>query len=122
MMDDVPDQRTSSIIVSAAKELMPQIAEMIAQLDSSPAKKQKVYVYSLENADVQQVEQILKGMFERTTIQNTRNNANQNSPLTTRSTQNQGTMTGSGLGGNSGFGNSGLGNSGGGFGGNQFGR
>ncbi|MCS7003604.1 MAG: hypothetical protein NZ518_12205, partial [Dehalococcoidia bacterium] len=47
----VPDPRTSSIIISAAAELMPQIAEMVAQLDASPAKKQKVFVYSLENAD-----------------------------------------------------------------------
>ncbi|HXJ75933.1 MAG TPA: secretin N-terminal domain-containing protein, partial [Candidatus Dormibacteraeota bacterium] len=36
----VPDQRTSSIIVSAASEYMPQIAAMIEQLDQSPAKKQ----------------------------------------------------------------------------------
>ena len=47
----VADARTSSIIVSAASELMPQIEEMVAQLDASPAKKQKVYIYSLENAD-----------------------------------------------------------------------
>ncbi|HYV30913.1 MAG TPA: secretin N-terminal domain-containing protein, partial [Candidatus Binatia bacterium] len=66
----VPDQRTSSIIVSAASELMPQIAEMIHQLDESTARKQKVFVYSLENADAQQVEQILRGMFERSTTQN----------------------------------------------------
>src|SRR5713226_4877317 len=108
----VPDQRTSSIIISAASELMPQIAEMIHQLDESPAKKQRVFVYSLENADVQQVEQILRGMFERTTTQNNRNTANQNSALTTRSTPTQGTTTGSII-GNSGFGNSGFGNAGG---------
>src|SRR5580765_1001479 len=47
----VADQRTSSIIVSAASEMMPQIGEMITQLDSSPAKKQKVFIYSLQNAD-----------------------------------------------------------------------
>jgi type II secretory pathway component GspD/PulD (secretin) len=110
----VPDQRTASIIVSAASELMPQIAEMIAQLDSNPARKQKVFVYSLENADVQQVEQLLRGMFERTSTQNRNNNsANQNSALTTRSTANnqaQGTTSGMGT---SGSGNSGFGNSGG---------
>jgi hypothetical protein len=81
---------------------MPQIEEMVAQLDSSPAKKQKVFVYSLENADVQQVEQIVREMFERTTTGN-RNNANQNSPLLNRSQSNQGT-TGGGA-GNTGFGN-----------------
>jgi general secretion pathway protein D len=110
----VADQRTSSLIVSAASELMPQIAEMIHQLDESSARKQRVFVYSLENADAQQVEQILRGMFERTTTQNNRNQPNQNSALTTRSAPNQ-TSTGVGS-GNSGFGNSGFGNSGG-FGG-----
>ena len=116
----VADQRTSSLIVSAASEMMPQIAEMVLQLDSSPARKQKVFVYNLQNADVQQVEQILKGMFERTTTQNnSRNNQNQNSALTTRSTANQNNnynSSGSFGSGNSGLGNSGLGNSGG-FGG-----
>ena len=114
----VADQRTSSLIVSAASEMMPQIAEMVLQLDDSPARKQKVFVYNLENADVQEVEQILKGMFERTMIQNNnRNNQNQNSALTTRSTQNQNGTQNSTRSGTSGFGNSGLGNSSG-FGGN----
>jgi type II secretory pathway component GspD/PulD (secretin) len=100
----VADQRTSSLIVSAASELMPQIEEMIAQLDGSPAKKQKVFVYSLENADVQQVEQIVRNMFERTTTAN-RNNGNQNSPLLNRS---QGTQNGNG--GQMGINGNGFGN------------
>jgi general secretion pathway protein D len=105
----VPDQRTSSIIVSAASELMPQIAAMIAQLDASPAKKQKVFVYSLQNADVQQVEQLLRDMFDRSNLQGNRNNANQNSALSNRRQQTQqGTGMGTGTG---------LGNNGGGFGG-----
>jgi type II secretory pathway component GspD/PulD (secretin) len=114
----VPDQRTASIVVSAAGELMPQIAEIIAELDASPAKKQKVFVYSLENADVQQVEQILRGMFERNSSQMNRNNsANQNSALTTRSTAAQNAINQSmNNNNNSGFGNSGLGNGGGGNG------
>jgi len=101
----VPDARTSSIIVSAASELMPQIAEMIAQLDSSPAKKQRVFVYSLENADVQQVQQILQDMFQRNNTQVNRNNPNQNNALVNRSqSNNQGTT------GATGIGTSGLGN------------
>jgi hypothetical protein len=99
----VADQRTSSLIVSAASELMPQIEGMVAQLDGSPAKKQKVFVYSLENADVQQVEQVVRDMFERSTTAN-RNNQNQNSPLLNRSQQNQNNNNGVG---NSGFGNQG---------------
>jgi type II secretory pathway component GspD/PulD (secretin) len=100
----VADERTSSIIVSAASELMPQIEEMIEQLDASPAKKQKVYIYSLENADAQQVQQVLQDMFQRNNTTMNRNNANQNSVLTNRrQNNNQGTTTGSG---NTGFGNS----------------
>jgi len=93
------------IIISAASELMPQIAEMIAQLDASPAKKQKVFVYSLENADVQQVEQILRDMFDRSNLQGNRNSANQNSALSNRRQQ---TQQGTGMG--NGFGSGGFGN------------
>jgi type II secretory pathway component GspD/PulD (secretin) len=103
----VADQRTSSLIVSAASEFMPHIAAMIQQLDESPARKQKVFVYSLENADVQQVEQIVRGMFERTSTTGNRNNANQNSVLSTRSQQTQTPQTG-----NTGFGTQGGGGQG----------
>ena len=103
----VADQRTSSVVVSAAHELMGQIEQMVQQLDASAARKQKVFVYSLENADVQQVEQILRGMFERNTSTMNRNNQNQSSPLSTRSSTLQNSSVGSGS--TSGSGGSGLG-------------
>ena len=107
----VADQRTSSVVVSAARDLMVQIGAMIEQLDANPAKKQKVYVYSLENADVQEVEQILRDMFDRNGTSNNRNSANQTSALNSRSTQQQQqTTTGigtSGTGGARGLGGSG---------------
>ena len=107
----VADARTSSVIVSAAKELMDQIVEMVAQLDTNPAKKQKVFVYSLENADVQNVEEILRTMFESQNSRNTRNNTrnnNQNNPLNNR-TVGQGGGFGGGGGGGGGFGGGGGG-------------
>jgi len=98
----VADQRTSSLIVSAASELMPQIEEMIKQLDQ-PAKKQKVFVYSLENADVGQVEQILRDMFDRSGTSSSRNSQNQGSALQNRSQNNQqGSTTSGGVGNNNG--------------------
>ena len=105
----VADARTSSLIISASTEMMPQIAQMVEQLDSDASRRQKVFVYSLENADVQQVEQIVKGMFERTTTTGNRNNQNQNSALNQRSQQNaqqqgQNTGGGTGLGGGGGGG------------------
>lgn len=105
----VADQRTSSLIVSAASELMPQIEEMIKQLDL-PAKQQKVFVYSLENADVDQVQQILRDMFERSGSTANRNSQNQGSALQNRSRNNQqGSSTSGGVGNGSGFGGQGGG-------------
>ena len=112
----MPDQRTSSIIVSAARDLMPQISQMVMQLDSNPARKQQVYVYDLENADPQQVQDVLKSLFENTQNANRRtsSSSSQSSALTTRSTQSQNnsTRTGSTIGG-SGTGGGGGGNTGG---------
>lgn len=90
----VADARTQSVIVSAASGLMAQIKVMITQLDNNPAKKQNVYVYSLENADAQQVESVLQEMFETTTTRNnSRNSQNQNNVLQNRANQSQQSTT-----------------------------
>lgn len=83
----VADPRTFSVIVTAAKDDMPGIAEIINQLDSSAARKQKVFVYTLENADPRQVETVLKNLFQSTTARAT-TNTNQPDPLTTRASSN----------------------------------
>jgi len=82
----VADPRTYSVIVTASKDQMPDITEMVAQLDSSPARKQKVFVYTMENANVKQVETILKNLFQSSTGRTTTNT--QPDALTTRATQN----------------------------------
>ncbi|MCW5557238.1 MAG: hypothetical protein KIT22_05315 [Verrucomicrobiae bacterium] len=107
----VADRRTSSVVVSAAHELMGQIEAMVQQLDTDPARKQKVFVYNLDNADPTQVEQVLRSLFEN---QNTMNrnqlnnrNSQQNSALNNRQTQNQNfnrSTTGSGTGTGGSFG------------------
>jgi type II secretory pathway component GspD/PulD (secretin) len=94
----VADNRTSSIIVSAASELMPQIAEMIAQLDEDASRKQNVYVIPLENAEVADVLPVLQDLFQKnTTTRNNRTTSSQNtSALSTRTqnvNQNQGRAT-----------------------------
>ncbi len=86
----VADARTASVVVNADKSLMPHISTIIQQLDSNPAKKQKVYVYSLENADVQDVEQVLNDLFQSSNSRNSRSSSSsRTSPLTTRSTMMQ---------------------------------
>jgi type II secretory pathway component GspD/PulD (secretin) len=82
----IADARTYSVIVTASKDTMPEIGEIIAQLDASPARKQKVFVYTLENADVKQVETVLKNLFQSS---NSRASAStQNDPLATRAANN----------------------------------
>jgi type II secretory pathway component GspD/PulD (secretin) len=70
----VADPRTSSVIVTASKEAMNDVAEVVEQLDASSARKQKVFVYTMENADVKQVETVLRNLFpssnQRTTTSN----------------------------------------------------
>ncbi len=115
----VPDLRTQSIVVSAARELMGQIEGVIERLDSDPARKQKVFVYSVENSDPQAVADILKGLFQsqnnnraQTSANSSRQTGNQ---LNNRATQNQNqgnrNSSGSGFGGSggrtSGFGQAG---------------
>ncbi|MGO8679108.1 MAG: secretin N-terminal domain-containing protein [Limisphaerales bacterium] len=88
----VPEPRTRSIMVSAAQQLMPHIAEMIAQLDVD-ARHEIVKVYDLANADPQDVQQILQDLFQRSgNIRANNNNRSSmlgtSNPLLQRETQN----------------------------------
>ena len=84
----VADPRTNSVIVSATAELMKQIALMVERLDGNKAKQQKVYTYSLQNADVEGVSEILRNMFEQQNgnfnSTRNRNSSNQQNPLDNR--------------------------------------
>lgn len=110
----VADPRTSSVAVTASKDMMEQIASMVEQLDQDSPKVPHVSVVHLENADPQQVQQVLQDMFQNQNAQ--RSSQTQQSPLELRITQNSGTASSS-----SGLGNSGLGSSSrGGLGGTSF--
>ena len=89
----VPDQRTASIVITAAKDLMGQIADVVQELDTDPAKKQNVRVFPLQNADPEQALQVLQDIFQKTGTANNRNNQN-TSALRNRSTQQQQTTVG----------------------------
>jgi general secretion pathway protein D len=88
----VPDPRTQSLLVTASKSMMPEIADMITSLDGDPGKREVVKVFELQNADPQDVNTVLQDLFNRNTRMNNVNNnqsllGNRN-PLTQRSTQN----------------------------------
>ncbi len=90
----VPDPRTSALIVTASKTLMPQVAAMISELDSTKGKKEIVGFFELQNADPQDVQQSLQDLFNRSNVRMQNNNnrnsmLGQNNPLTQRQTQAQ---------------------------------
>jgi general secretion pathway protein D len=71
----VGDPRTNSLLVNAARDAMTEIAEMIGRLDATDAKKQHIYVHSLEHADVDSVANVLRGMLGDQTANATQNAA-----------------------------------------------
>jgi len=73
-------------VVTGAKEQMPDIAEMINRLDSDSGRKQQAYTITMQNADVQQVQQILQNIFQSTTQRSS--TTTQADPLSTRATTN----------------------------------
>src|SRR5690606_20907601 len=64
----VGDPRTNSVVVTAAAETMVEISEMVGRLDATDAKKQRVYVHSLEHADADVVADVLRGMLGETPV------------------------------------------------------
>jgi type II secretory pathway component GspD/PulD (secretin) len=72
----VAEPRTASIMVTAASELMPHIADMIDQLDSIDGKHDIVKVFELKNADPQDVNQILADLFHKTGTMGSSSSAN----------------------------------------------
>src|ERR1017187_945975 len=88
----VPDPRTSSLIVMASKLLMPQIADMVTELDADKGRKEVVGYFDLQNADPQDVYNNLQDLFQRNSVRPQNTTANpmlgQNSPLNRRITSN----------------------------------
>ncbi len=122
-VNTVADARTGSLLVSATPVLMNQIAGIIAQLDADPARKQKVFVISVENSDPAQLQAILQGLFpalngSSSSRQSTTVNGTTTRSTTTGGTQSQTSRTSGQAGGSSGpTGSSSLGGSSSGTGG-----
>jgi general secretion pathway protein D len=101
----VADSRIQAVIVTAPKDLMDEIGEMMTQLDVPSDRDQNVYVFKMKNGDPQQVAQVLQNMFQSST-------SSRGSSQTTTATgdalqtriNNNTTSTGSTTTGSSGFG------------------
>jgi general secretion pathway protein D len=82
----IGDPRTNSLLVTASRDSMLGIAEMIGRLDATDAKKQRVYVHSLEHADAENVAAVLRGMFGDSSGVTGRTGTQQTSRLLERTT------------------------------------
>ncbi len=83
----IADPRTSSVIVSAADNMMNQVAGIVTSLDASPARKKRLAVYELKNASAQQVSTVLQTIFQKSANSNNRSASTQSDALETRMTQ-----------------------------------
>jgi Mg-chelatase subunit ChlD len=92
----VPDSRLQSVVVTAPKELMDQIAAVTSGMDVPSTRDQEVYVFQTKNADPNQAAQVLQNMFGGNNARSsTANSALQNLTTSTASTaQNFGVITG----------------------------
>jgi general secretion pathway protein D len=98
----VADARIQAVIVTAPKDLMDEIAGMMADLDVPSDRDQDVYVFQMKNADPQQAVQVLQNMFQSSSTSRSGTSSSQNSALQQRqqnSTTTMGTTTTSGMGG-----------------------
>ena len=102
----VADQRTSSVVVTASKDLMQEIAGMMEQLDVPSDRDQGVYVFQMKNGDPQQALTVLQNMFQSSsTSRSGTSSSSQNSALQQRAVNGTTTMgttsTTTGIGGTS---------------------
>lgn len=105
----VADSRIQAVIVTAPKDLMEEIAEMMKELDVPSTRDQNVYVYHLNNGDPQEALTVLQSMFQSTTSSRSGSSSSSStqSPLQLRAqnmsstTSSSGTTTGSGFTGSS---------------------
>jgi type II secretory pathway component GspD/PulD (secretin) len=89
----VADQRTSSVIVTASKDLMQEIAGMMEQLDVPSDRDQNVYVFQMKNGDPQQALTVLQNMFQSSsTSRSGSSSSSQNSALQQRAVNGTTTM------------------------------
>jgi general secretion pathway protein D len=116
----VADARIQAVIVTAPKDLMEQIADMMKDLDVPSDRDQGVYVFQMKNGDPQEALTVLQNMFQSSTSSRSgSSSSSQNSALQQRAINGTTTMgttttTTSGVGGSSGVGGAGGG------GGRQF--
>ena len=57
------DEMTNAVVVSGPSDTLNVIGTMIKELDSNPDEERKLYVYSLKNADAENIKELLNSLF-----------------------------------------------------------
>ena len=91
----VADERTASVVVSATRDLMEQIEDVVDRLDGNAKGKKSVHVYRLEHTDPAEALPVFTEIFGKNTTQNSRNTAAQSSALLNRGSSQNNSQTGS---------------------------
>lgn len=61
------DERTNTLVVSAAPEVMETIADVIADLDTDSTAKESVLIYQVKNMEAAELADLFNGLFESNT-------------------------------------------------------
>jgi general secretion pathway protein D len=85
------DERTNSLVVSAAEDVMPMVENVVKQLDANPAREKKVFVYPLKNADAQAVSKLLGQFYTQQSSQTSTTNRTTTNRTTGTNTTNRST-------------------------------
>jgi len=82
----VADERTTSVIVSASRDLMDEIKEVVEGLDDDPKGVALVQAFGIQNADPDQVKAVLTDIFNKNRQTQNRNNSTSSGALSQRLT------------------------------------
>jgi general secretion pathway protein D len=93
----VADERTASVVVSATRDLMEQIEDVVDRLDGNAKGRKSVHVYHLENTDPAEALPVFTEIFGKSTTQSSRNSAAQSSALMTRGSSQNNSQTSSSM-------------------------
>jgi len=85
----VADQRTASVVVSASKDLMEQIAEVVTGLDGDATGKPVVIVFKPENTDPDELKTMMTDLFNPSGTGNANRSTTQTGALQQRNTAQQ---------------------------------
>jgi hypothetical protein len=102
----VADRRTESVVVTASKDMMEQITNMIAALDEGTAGMTHVTAIHLDSADPASVELTINGLFNNT---GAASSTTTTTALSARTQGNNQTQSSSATSSTSGFGATGTG-------------